>query len=52
MRPIFSIFFYEQEQQMDILERIHVLNPRAKVIKTQQSRVAMKEILDTKLYKK
>ena len=40
------------EQQEDMLERISILNPRAKVLKSCQSKVNVMEILDTGLYSK
>jgi len=39
-----------EEQQLDILDRIHLLNPKAKVLKSKQSKVDVKEILNTNLY--
>ena len=39
-----------EEQQLDILDRIHLLNPKAKVLKSKQSKVDVKEILNTHLY--
>jgi len=39
-----------EEQQQDILDRIHLLNPKAKVLKSKQSKVDVKEILNTNLY--
>ena len=38
------------EQQQDILDRISLLNPKAKVLKTCQSKVNVMDILNTKLY--
>jgi len=40
----------DKEQQNDILERIAVLNPKAKVIKSTQSKIKVKEILNTRLF--
>ena len=40
-----------EEQQHDILEKITLLNPSAKVVKSIQSKVNPLEILNTKLYK-
>ena len=40
------------EQQEDILERISILNPKAKVLKSCQSKINVMEILDTNLYSK
>ena len=40
------------EQQEDILQRISILNPKAKVLKSCQSKINVMEILDTNLYSK
>ena len=40
-----------EEQQHDILEKIALLNPSAKIVKSIQSKVNPLEILNTKLYK-
>jgi len=39
-----------EEQQADILDRITILNPEAKIIKSCQSKVNVMEILNTRLY--
>jgi len=39
-----------EEQKTDILDRIHLLNPKAKVLHSLQSKVDVKEILNTNLY--
>ena len=39
-----------EEQQNDILDRIHLLNPKAKILKSQQSKIDVTEILNTHLY--
>ena len=39
-----------KEQQEDILERINILNPKVKVLKSCQSKIDVMEILNTKLY--
>jgi len=39
-----------EEQQMDILDRIHLLNPKAKVLKSKHSKIDVKEILNTRLF--
>ena len=41
-----------EEQQVDILDRISILNPKAKVLKSTQSKINVLEILDTKLFSK
>ena len=41
-----------EEQTADIVEKIKLIQPRAKIIKTCQSKVDVKDILDTKLYKR
>ena len=40
-----------EEQQADIIEKITLLNPDAKIVKSIQSRVNVMEILNTRLYK-
>merc|ERR1712013_260537 len=40
-----------EDQQQDILERISFLNPKAKVLKSCQSKIDVMEILNTGLYK-
>merc|ERR1711990_381365 len=40
-----------QDQTADIIEKITLLNPKAKVVKSTQSRVSVKEILNTHMYK-
>ena len=40
------------KQKTDIFERINLLNPRAKVLTSHQSKVDVKEILNTNLYNK
>merc|ERR1712087_552504 len=40
-----------EEQQNDIREKIEMLNPKAKIMKSIQSKIDVMEILDTKLYK-
>ena len=40
----------DKEQQQDILERIAILNPKAKVVKSTQSKIKVKEILNTRLF--
>ena len=39
-----------EEQQRDIIDKIFLINPRAKIAKTIQSRVDIKSILNTRLY--
>lgn len=39
-----------EEQQHDILERISILNPKVKVLKSCQSKIDVMEVLNTKLY--
>ena len=39
-----------KEQQRDILDRISLLNPKAKVLQSQQSKIDVMEILNTKLF--
>ena len=45
-----KIDLVKEEQQADILERIQNLNPKAKVLKSCQSRINVMEILNTGLY--
>ena len=40
-----------EEQQNDIREKIEMLNPKAKIMKSIHSKINVMEILDTKLYK-
>ena len=40
----------DKEQQKDILEKIALLNPKAKVVKSTQSKIKVKEILNTRLF--
>jgi len=40
----------DNEQQQDILDRIAILNPRVKVLKSCQSKIDVMEILNTRLY--
>jgi len=40
-----------EDQQTDIIEKIYLLNPKAKIVKSIQSRVNVMEILNTSLYK-
>merc|ERR1719234_1317910 len=40
----------KEEQQQDILDRIEILNPRVKVLKSCQSKINVMEILNTRLY--
>ena len=40
----------DKEQQQDILEKIALINPKAKVIKSTQSKIKVKEILNTNLF--
>ena len=39
-----------EEQQRDIMDKIFLINPRAKIVKTIQSRVDINSILNTRLY--
>ena len=41
----------KEEQQKDLLEKIQLLNPQAKIIKSVQSKIDVKDILNTSLYK-
>jgi len=45
-----KIDLVNEEQQADILERIASLNPKAKVLKSCQSKINVMEILNTRLY--
>ena len=38
-----------EEQQSDILDKIVLLNPKAKIVKTVQSKINVMDILDTRL---
>jgi len=40
-----------EDQTTDIMDKITLLNPKAKVVKSTQSRVSVKEILNTHMYK-
>ena len=40
-----------EDQTADILEKIKLIQPRDKIIKSTQSKVDVKDILDTKLFK-
>ena len=40
-----------EEQKQDLEEKIALLNPQAKIIKTMHSKINVKEILNTSLYK-
>jgi len=40
-----------ETQQQDLVEKIQVLNPQAKIVKTLQSKIDVMEILNTDLYK-
>ena len=39
-----------EEQQSDILDKIVLLNPKAKIVKTVQSKINVMDILNTRLY--
>ena len=39
-----------EDQQHDILERINILNPKVRVLKSCQSKIDVMEVLNTKLY--
>ena len=41
-----------EEQQFDILDRISILNPKVKVLKSYQSKINVMAILNTKMYSK
>ena len=41
-----------EEQQQDIMDRISILNPNAKVLKSTQSKIDVMEIVNTNLYSK
>ena len=40
----------DKDQQQDILNKISLLNPKARVVKSTQSRINVKEILNTRLF--
>merc|ERR1711994_427453 len=40
-----------EEQQVDLVEKITLLNPKAKIVKSIQSKVNVTDILNTRLYK-
>jgi len=40
-----------EEQQADLMEKITLLNPKAKIMKSVQSKINVKDILNTRLYK-
>merc|ERR1712027_191464 len=40
-----------EQQQVDLEEKVTLLNNKAKIVKTTHSKVDLKEILDTRLYK-
>merc|ERR1712038_2149476 len=40
-----------EQQQVDLEEKVTLLNTKAKIVKTTHSKVDLKEILDTRLYK-
>merc|ERR1719412_1140801 len=39
-----------EKQQADLMEKVSRLNNKAKIVKTTQSKINVKDILDTKLY--
>ena len=39
-----------EEQTKDIMDKIFLINPRAKMVKTVQSKIDVKNILNTRLY--
>ena len=41
-----------EEQTADIMDRIKLINPNAKVLKSRHSKINPKEILNTNLYNK
>ena len=41
-----------EEQQNDIIDQITLINPKAKIVKSEQSRINVKNILNTNLYQK
>ena len=41
----------KEQQQKDIMEKLQLLNPKAKIVKTLQSKIDVMEILNTSLYK-
>jgi len=40
-----------EEQQADLMEKITLLNPKAKIMKSVQSKINVRDILNTRLYK-
>ena len=40
----------DEQQQADLMEKVSRLNDKAKIVKTVQSKINVKDILDTKLY--
>merc|ERR1711990_478161 len=40
-----------EDQQKDLLEKVELLNPRAKIVKSVQSKINVTDILNTRLYK-
>ena len=40
-----------EEQKADVIAKISLLNPKAKIVESIQSRVKMADILDTRMYK-
>ena len=45
-----TVVHHMEGQQQDILDRISILNPRVKVLKSCQSKIDVMEILNTRLY--
>jgi len=41
-----------EDQQQNILDRIHLLNPKAKILKSKHSKIDVNEIVNTHLYSK
>ena len=41
----------KEEQHKDLLEKIEILNPKAKIVKSIHSKIDVMEILNTSLYK-
>ena len=41
----------KEEQQKDIMEKIELLNPKAKIVKSVHSKIDVMDILNTSLYK-
>ena len=39
-----------EEQKADVIAKISLLNPKAKIVESIQSRVKMADILDTRMY--